>query len=105
MLKEINIHQAVDACTKEAEVRPVYKLVPITLGDSIRELASYRLAVEEADEKPQKPQKTQKEPGRKIDHGKIMALHRAKLTPSRIAEEIGCSLQTVINHIKQEEGQ
>ena len=102
MLKEINIHQAVDACTKEAEARPVYKLVPITLGDSIRELTSYRLAVEEANEKPQK---AKKEPARKIDHGKIMALHRAKWTPSRIAEEIGCSLQTVINHIKQEEGQ
>lgn len=102
MLKEINIHQAIDACTKEAEDRPVYKLVPITPGDSIRELTSYRLAVEEAAEKPQK---AKKEPVRKIDHGKIMALHKAKWTPSRIAEEIGCSLQTVINHIKQEEGQ
>lgn len=99
MLKEITLNQAIDACTKE---RAVYKLTPVTMDDTIRELTKARFIIEEATEKPQK---TQKEPGRKIDHGKIMALHKAKWTPSRIAEEIGCSLQTVINHIKQEEGQ
>lgn len=99
MLKEITLNQAIDACTKE---RAVYKLTPVTMDDTIRELTKARFIIEEAAEKPQK---TQKEPGRKIDHGKIMALHKAKWTPSRIAEEIGCSLQTVINHIKQEEGQ
>lgn len=99
MLKEITLNQAIDACTKE---RAVYKLTPVTMDDTIRELTKARFIIEEAKEKPQK---TQKEPGRKIDHGKIMALHKAKCTPSRIAEEIGCSLQTVINHIKQEEGQ
>ena len=99
MLKEITLNQAIDACTKE---RAVYKLTPVTMDDTIRELTKARFIIEEATEKPQK---TQKEPGRKIDHGKIMALHKAKWTPSRIAEEIGCSLQTVINHIKQEDGQ
>ena len=99
MLKEITLNQAIDACTKE---RAVYKLTPVTMDDTIRELTKARFIIEEATEKPQK---TQKEPGRKIDHGKIMALHKAKWTPSRIAEEIGCSLQTVINHIKQEAGQ
>lgn len=99
MLKEITLNQAIDACTKE---RAVYKLTPVTMDDTIRELTKARFIIEEATEKPQK---AKKEPGRKIDHGKIMALHKAKWTPSRIAEEIGCSLQTVINHIKQEDGQ
>ena len=99
MLKEITLNQAIDACTKE---RAVYKLTPVTMDDTIRELTKARFIIEEATEKPQK---AKKEPARKIDHGKIMALHRAKWTPSRIAEEIGCSLQTVINHIKQEDGQ
>ena len=99
MLKEITLNQAIDACTKE---RAVYKLTPVTMDDTIRELTKARFIIEEATEKPQK---AKKEPGRKIDHGKIMALHKAKWTPSRIAEEIGCSLQAVINHIKQEEGQ
>lgn len=99
MLKEITLNQAIDACTKE---RAVYKLTPVTMDDTIRELTKARFIVEEAAEKPQK---AQKETGRKIDHGKIMALHRAKWTATKIAEEVGCSVQTVINHIKQEEGQ
>lgn len=37
-----------------------------------------------------------------LDHGKIMALHRAGWTLKNIADEMGCSAQTVLNHINKE---
>ena len=37
-----------------------------------------------------------------VDHGKIVALYKANRTPVWIADDMGCSLQTVINHLKKE---
>ena len=102
MLKEINLHQAIDACTRE---KSVWKLTPVTLDDTIRELSGAHFIIyEEEEEKPQKEKKvkSEKKADKKIDHGKIVALWRAKWTTNAIADEIGCSEQTVINHLKQE---
>ena len=38
-----------------------------------------------------------------IDHGKIMALHKGRWPVAKIADEMGCSEQTVRNHIAMEE--
>lgn len=40
----------------------------------------------------------------KLDDGKMLALRRAGWTYDKIADEMGCSPQTVINHIKDREG-
>lgn len=40
----------------------------------------------------------------KLDDGKMLALRRAGWTYKAISEEMGCSEQTVINHIKDREG-
>lgn len=37
-----------------------------------------------------------------IDHGKILALHNAGWCTAKIADELGCSQQTVLNHINRE---
>ena len=49
------------------------------------------------EEEPE-PAKTK---GSRVDHGKLMALHKAKWTPKQIADELGCSVQTVLNHINK----
>lgn len=46
------------------------------------------------------PKKTRKTA---IDHGKIMALHKGRWPVAKIADEMGCSEQTVRNHIAMEE--
>ena len=50
-------------------------------------------------EKPADVKKTKK----KLDDGKMLALRKAGWTYEKIADEMGCSTQTVINHIKDKE--
>lgn len=61
----------------------------------------------EEKEKPSAPEpKPKKKPGRKpkkLDHGKIIALHKGKWPVAKIADEMGCSEQAVRNHIAMEE--
>ena len=61
----------------------------------------------EEKEKPSAPEPKKAAPkkARKttIDHGKIMALHKGKWPVAKIADEMGCSEQTVRNHIALEE--
>ena len=40
---------------------------------------------------------------KRIDHGKIMALHKGRWPVAKIADEMGCSEQTVRKHIAMEE--
>ena len=40
---------------------------------------------------------------KKLDDGKMLALRKAGWTYEKIADEMGCSPQTVINHIKEKE--
>lgn len=40
---------------------------------------------------------------KKLDHGKIMALHKGKWPVAKIADEMGCSERAVRNHIAMEE--
>ena len=63
--------------------------------------------IEEEDPKPEpKPEPKPTQPKTKaqpsVDHGKIMALHKAGWTVAKIADELGCSGQTVRNHLNQE---
>lgn len=59
----------------------------------------------QASEKPDEEPETepQKKPNRKprVDVGKLLALHDAKWTEQAIADELGCSVQTVQRHIVQ----
>ena len=40
---------------------------------------------------------------RKLDDGKMLALRKAGWSYEKIADEMGCSTQTVINHIREKE--
>lgn len=42
-------------------------------------------------------------PKKKLDDGKMLALRKAGWTYAKIADEMGCAEQTVINHIRDKE--
>ena len=52
--------------------------------------------------KPAPAEKPKQKTGPTVDHGKIMALYRAKWTVAAIADEMGCSQQTIYNHLRTE---
>lgn len=96
----------------EQEPEPAKKPEPVQLDPELKEKIekAFTPAAKETDPPKEKPVRSEPEakpkpdPGKaRVDHGKIMALHRAKWSNAKIADEIGCSIQTVINHIKMEE--
>ena len=97
-LKKINPG---DALAKLGTV-PVYMLMPVTAQTTIGQLMQAdRLVCEVDDETAPKPKA--KPAKNVIDHGKIMALHKAGWSPEKIAGEMRISPQTARNHIKQDE--
>ena len=86
----------------------VYMFVPIKATTMIEELANavgYGCLEEEAEkkQKPEKKPETKVKESKKLDHGKIMALHQGGWSVANIAYEMRCSEQTVRNHIAKEE--
>lgn len=65
----------------------------------------FEKAVEEAvqDFLEKDPPPTEKSKARKIDQGKVMALHKAGWTAAKIADEMQCSVQAVYNILKKGE--
>ena len=82
--------------------REIYILTELsdqtTLAD-FKKAKAYVVQVEE-DEQIQEPETVPEEPAkRKIDHDEIIRMAQEGCTPREIAEKIGCSEQTVRNHI------
>lgn len=88
--------------------KSAYMLIPIGAETTLGQLKSAGVFVTAEEETPaveeaqpeEKPKLPPRKPG--LDHGKIMALHRAGWTLKNIADEMGCSAQTVLNHINKE---
>ena len=56
------------------------------------------------DPEPKKaPEKKTSSKKRPLDDAKMIALRKAGWSYEKIADEIGCAVQTVINHIKEME--
>lgn len=104
--RAIKMSEAVNLAVTGAETS-VYMLLPITAQTTLETLGTAKGFVLASESTPAKKE-AKKEPKQaaktEIDHGKIVALYTA--TPPRsvawIADEIGCSSQTVINHLKKE---
>jgi len=82
--------------------REIYILTELsdqtTLAD-FKKAKAYVVQVEE-DEQIQEPESMPEEPvKKKIDHDEIIRMAQEGCTPREIAEKIGCSEQTVRNHI------
>lgn len=55
---------------------------------------------DESKEEPKKVKAPAKTSKRKVDDGKILALYKAGWSCPKIADEMGCSVPTVIDHLK-----
>ena len=105
-----------EAITHIKEDRRAFMLVEIISETTVGELLDadgfmYLAPADPEEQKPQpktqpkaKPKATAKKAATSngVDHGKIMALHKAGWSTAAIADEIGCSGQTVLNHLAKE---
>lgn len=114
MAQKVNFISVADAIQAAMNEKQTFMLIEITEDTSVRELAMADgfVTVEVTEPKPEpKPKPEQKEPAKskkqkpkpEIDHGKIMALHKAGWSSNKIAGEMGISAQTVLNHIARDE--
>ena len=82
--------------------REIYILTELSDQTTLAEFKkakAYVVQVEE-DEQIQEPKAVPEEPAKKkIDHDEIIRMAQEGCTPREIAEKIGCSEQTVRNHI------
>lgn len=102
MLKEIDLAGAL-ARIKEGSEK-ICMLVQVSKDTTLEELMQAKgfALADTAKEEPKPKADKPKQEKRKVDHGKIIALHNAGWGPSKVATEVGCSMQTVLNHINAE---
>ena len=112
MLKQIAL---VDAVKRVINGHRVFMMMEIDPHTTIEDLSfSDGFIVIEEDPQPEpepepkpktKPTKQSKAEPKKtgVDHGKLIALHKAGWSIEKIADEMGCTTTTVRNHIRQEE--
>lgn len=101
-----------EAITHIKEDRRAFMLVEIISETTVGELLAadgfmYLAPADPEEEKPQpkaKPKTAAKKatPSNGVDHGKIVALHKAGWSTAKIADEMGCTTQTVRNHLAEE---
>lgn len=97
MLKEITRAEAVEMMAAE---KPVFALFEIDGTMTINDLITadgFVIEVEEEPHKSEKPKKASKEPGKNqhYDRGKVAALTKAGWSVKQIADELGCTDNTV----------
>lgn len=120
-LKQITLHDAIQ-CAGDGNVYIMIRLTDDTPVEQLRQADGYfveeeaepvndvpkspagfaylKTTVEEPEEEPEEDKPAQKKG--KYDTGKICALRRASWSVAKIADEIGCSEQTVRNILKRE---
>ena len=91
---------------KENTIYMLTKVTGTLTLDEIRNATGFVVPVEELPEPVpvETPEQTEEPARRKssVDHDRIMELAAAGYPPKEIAEQIGCSEQTVRNHIARE---
>lgn len=104
--RPITMDTAVQAVSNGAS--NICMVVHLTEDADIRALSLADMFLEEVEEQTPKKAVPAQKPAKKrelvsrIDHGRIVALRTAGWTVKAIAEDIGCSEQTVYNHLQKE---
>ena len=114
----VSLREAIDAVIEEETVYMLVRMESDTMVSDLYGADGYVIMQEEPEPEPvpePKPAKQTKQPKQqkkqiwepkpdpvRIDHGKIVALYKAKWSIKNISDEVGCSQQTVINHLKKE---
>lgn len=108
---EISREDAIDRTIGGKDVFVLNMLSCVTPLSDLRAENHFVILEEVEEEQKEQPKKelakkeakpAVKTEGKRVDHGKIIALHNANWSTKKIAEEIGCSEQTVKNHIERE---
>ena len=100
-LKQITLHDAIQ-CAGDGNVYIMIRLTDDTPVEQLRQADGYFM--EEAEPAPQDQWAEEEKPTPKkgkYDVGKICALRRASWSVAKIADEMGCSEQTVRNILKR----
>ena len=115
MLKQIALVDAVKRVINGHRVYIMFEIDPQTTIEDLGFADGFLIEEEDPQPEPKPEPKTKSETKTKpkaepkkggpagIDHGKLIALHKAGWSTAKIADELGCSSQTVLNHIKQEQ--
>lgn len=96
MIEKVDLLQAT-ALMRSGTI--VYKMEPISMDTTLGELTRAALLVAVVEETEQKKEEPKKKP--RIDRDKVCALAKANWSVSKIADEMDCSGQTVINILKE----
>lgn len=70
---------------------------------SFSEVVKKAIAKEEQKINPTKEKEEVPKDKKRVDHGKVNALHKARWSAAKIADEMGISVATVYNHIDKEQ--
>lgn len=105
MYKEINTFEMFEEVLREGRSYMVVEVTPSTTIEQITAAHAFITEVKEEDmienaadkTVPETPEKSK--PAPRIDVGKLGALYRAGWEPKKIADDLGCSTQTVRNYI------
>ena len=103
MLKEIDLAGAMTRLREGSD--KVYMLISVTKDSYMQDLLKaegFAIADRKVAKPAPAPRPVVKAEKKKVDHGKIIALHNAGWTATAIASEVGCSIPTVTSHIKAE---
>ena len=107
MKTQEEMYQALEKAEKTIQDNRLFDTLSSAKGFVLKtadEVPVKKAAQKEKKEAPRKEESQTDGASKAIDHGKIVALYTA--TPPRsvswIADEMGCSAQTVINHLKKE---
>ena len=123
-MKQITLSEAVvKALEPEQKVYMIIPVTPLTMieelaaaagfcckdekdGEPVTEVTEVTRPVTEvtAEEPPKQEEapKPEKKRGKQIDHGRIVAEYKAGRSIGWIADDVGCSEQTVVNHLIRE---
>ena len=99
---QLEIDDDMNTIPADAAVR-IYELLDVEVKKAEKPAANISKPVAN-NSKPVKKVTAGSEKRKPLDDGKMLALRRAGWTYKKIADEMGCAEQTVINHIQDKEG-
>lgn len=96
IIKFLTMAEVVPAVMEHKQTFMMIEINEYTSLGELRDADGFMTVEKKEDPKPKPAPK----PG--VDHGKIVALYKAGWKIPQIADEVGCSQQTVYNHLAKE---
>lgn len=103
IIKFLTMAEVVPAVMEHKQTFMMIEINEYTSLGELRDADGFMTVEKKEDPKP-KQEKSKPKPAPKpgVDHGKVVALYKAGWKIPQIADELGCSQQTVYNHLAKE---